>query len=251
MRTPVVSLPAELERSAPRDVGLTAGGLTLSVLAWVLSVGAVAAGAALYLEAQRQSNAASDFDRRSVTATAVVDRVWRKSGDGEPAYAAFHFDTGGARIDGESRMQRSVWKELRAGSTLRVRYLPENPRAFLLDGQRRNRLPFGVSVVVSSVLAALALLSGVAVRRQRSLLSEGRAACAVVTALKGHKGSHGESHVQMTYEFPALAGRTVIGKAATGKDTQVGASIVVVYHPEDPARSRPYPFSLVRLGRES
>jgi hypothetical protein len=251
MRTPVVTLPAELERSAPRDVGLTAGGRTLAVLAWVLWVGAVAAGAALYLEARRQSISASDFDRRSMTATAVVDRVWRKSGDGNPTYAAFHFDAGDARIDGESRMQRSVWKELRAGSTLRVRYLPENPRAFLLDGQRRNRLPSGVSLVVSSVLAALALLCGVAVRKQRALLSEGRAACAVVTALKKHKGTHGESHVQMTYEFPSRAGRTVIGKAATGKDTQVGTSIVVVYDPENPARSRPYPFSLVRLDRES
>ena len=49
------SLPAELERSAPRDVGLTAGGLTLVLLAWLLAAGALGAGVALYVEAQRQA----------------------------------------------------------------------------------------------------------------------------------------------------------------------------------------------------
>jgi hypothetical protein len=251
MRTPAVSLPAELERSSPREVGLTAGGRSLVVLAWLLAVGAVAAGAALYIEALRQSNEASDFDRRGVTATAVVDRVWRKSGDGKPGNAAFHFDAGGARIDGESRMQQSAWKELRAGSTLRVRYLPENPRAFVVDGRRRNRLPFTVAYVVSSLLAAGSLLCAAVVRRQRTLLSEGRAARAVVTTVTKNQGSHGEAHRAMTYTFPVLAGSTATGKAGTGKDTQIGTSIFVVYDPENPAHNRPYPFSLVTLDRES
>ena len=92
------SLPPELERSAPRDVGLTMGGRALMVLAWLLVAGAVAAGVALYLEAQRQSAAAQDFDQRSVTVSAVVDRLWRKSGDGKPAHVAFHFDANGVRI---------------------------------------------------------------------------------------------------------------------------------------------------------
>ena len=50
-------LPPELERSAPRDVGLTTGGRALILLAWLLAAGAVGAGVALYLEAQRQSDA--------------------------------------------------------------------------------------------------------------------------------------------------------------------------------------------------
>ena len=251
MRPPAVALPAELERSAPREVSLTARGLTLMLLAWLLAAGAAGAGPALYIEALRQWNAAADFDRRGVTAIAVVDRLWRKSGDGKPAYAAFHFDSGGARIDGESRMQLPAWRELRVGSTLRVRYLPENPRAFVIDGQRRGRLPFGVAFVVSFVLAGLALLCGVAVRRQRSLLSDGRAARAVVTALSKHQGSHGSAHHSMTYQFPVVGGSMVTGKAGASKDTPVGAVLHVVYDPEQPARNRPYPFSLVTLNRES
>lgn len=244
------SLPRELARSAPRDVALTTGGRALIVVAWLLAASALVAGVALHLEAQRQSQAALDFDQRSVSASAVVDRLWRKTGDGKPAFAAFHFDAGGARIDGESRMQLPAWRELRTGSTVAVRYLPDNPRGFVLAGQRRSRLPFAVAYVVSSILAAMALSCVAAVRWQRRLLSEGRAASAVVTAVRKHKGSHGSTHREIVYEFPVLAGTIATGKAAAGKAQEVGSRISVVYDPEQPTRNRPYPFSLVTLDRE-
>lgn len=244
------SLPPELERSAPRDVGLTRTGRALIVVAWLLAAGAIAAGVALHVEAKRQWDAAMDFDRRGVTATAIVDRLWRKSGDGKPAFAAFHFEVNGARIDGESRMQLSAWRELRAGSTVPVRYLPDDPRRFVLAGQRRGRMPFAVPYFVSAALAALALLCLEPVRRQRRLLSEGRPAPAVVTAVRKTRGSSGETHREMVYEFHVLAGTLATGKAAASKAAAVGTTISVVYDPEQPKRNRPYPFSLVTLSRQ-
>lgn len=244
------SLPPELERSAPRDVGLTAGGRALTLVGWLLAAGALGAGVGLYVEAQRQSDAALTLDHRGVSASAVVDRLWRKSGDGKPAFAAFHFDANGARIDGQSRMQLSAWRELRTGSTVPVTYLPDNPRRFVVAGQRRSRMPFAVPYVVSSILAAMALLCLAAVRWQRTLLSEGRSAPAIVTAVRKTHGSSGETHREMTYEFRVLAGTTATGKAAASKTAQVGARISVVYDPERPKRNRPYPFSLVTLKRE-
>lgn len=243
-------LPPELERSAPRDVGLTAGGRALIVLAWLLVAGALAAGVALHFEARRQSEEAAAFDRRGVTANAVVDRLWRKTGDGEPAYAAFHFDANGTRIDGESRMRLPAWRELRAGSTVVVRYLPETPRAFVVAGERGGRMPFGVPYAVSFALAALALLCAVPVRRQRRLLSEGRPAPAIVTTVRKTHGTSGETHREMTYQFRVLAGTIATGKAAATKLAAVGARIYVVYDPERPTRNRPYPFPLVTLNRE-
>jgi Protein of unknown function (DUF3592) len=247
---PRFSLPPALARSAPRDVALTTGGRVLMLLAWLLAAGALGGGIALHLEARRQANAALDFDRRAVTATAVVDRLWRKThNDEKPPFAAFHFDAGGARIESESRMRLSAWRQLRTGSTLPVRYLPDNPRQFMLAGERRNRLPFAVAYIVASALATVALLCAAAVRWQRRLLSEGRAAPAVVTAVRKHQGSHG-SHREMVYEFPVLAGTTATGKAHATKATEIGLPIAVVYDPERPTRNRPYPFSLVTLDRE-
>ena len=252
MRAPTGhSLPSELERSAPRDVGLTTGGRALILISWLLAAGAFVAGVALYLEARRQSDAAIQFDRRSVTATAVVDRLWQKKGDGNPAFAAVHFEANGARIEGESRMQKSAWRELRTGSTVQVRYVPDDPDRFVLAGQRRKGgMPFAVPFVVSSILAAIGLLCVAAVRGQRTLLSEGRAASAVVTAVRKTHGSSGETQRVMDYEFRVLAGTIATGKAAATKATTVGTRLSVIYDPEHPKRNRPYPFSLVTLKHE-
>jgi hypothetical protein len=245
------SLPPELERSAPRDVGLTTGGRALMAVAGLLAAAAVIAGIALYFEARRQSDAALDFERRGVAATAVVDRLWRETGEEDkPAFAAFHFDANGARIDGESRLRMSTWRQLRAGSTVPLRYLPENPRRFLIAGDRRSRMPFAIPYIVSSVLAALALLCLAAVRWQHRLLSEGRPARAVVTAVRKSKGSSEETHTEMVYEFRVLAGTVTTGKAAARKGAAVGTPISVIYDPERPKRNKPYPFSLVTLHRE-
>jgi len=245
------SLPPELQRSAPRDVALTTGGRALMMLAWLLAAAALVAGVALHFESQRQSEAALDFDQRSVTASAIVDRLWRKKGDDDnPAFAAFHFDANGVRIDGESRIRQSTWRELRTGSTVPVRYLPDNPRRFAVFGERRDGLPLAVAYVTSSTLAMFAFLCAAVVRQQRILLSEGRSASAVVTAVRKHKGSHGTTHREIVYEFQVLAGTTATGKAAAGKTQDVGSRITVVYDPERPKRNRPYPFSLVTLDRE-
>ena len=247
------SLPPELARSAPRDVALTTGGRALILFAWLLVAGALAAGVGLHVVAQRQSEAAIDFDTRSVTANAIVDRLWRKTsggGDDKPALVALHFDANGARIDAESRLPLRQWRRLSTGSTLPLRYLPDNPRRFVLDGQRQDRLPFAVPYVVWSVLAALALLCFAAIHRERRLLGEGRSTVAVVTKVRTHKGSHGGTHREIVYEFSVLAGTKATGKGRGTKSAGVGTTLSVVYDPERPTRNHPYPFSLVTLDRE-
>lgn len=251
MRAPHVRLPRELERSAPRDVRLTRRGVALAVLIAMLGAGSVVAGVRLFMEAQRQSNAAREMDRRGVPTQATVDRLWRKKGDGKPAYAAFHFNANGARTHGESRMHLSVWRELRVGSTVPVRYLPDDPGRFAVDGARRGQLPFWVSYVAASILGAVALICGVVLRAQRTLLREGRPARAVVTAVRKHHDGHGATHTRITYEFSLLGGGQMTGKATVSKAPAVGTTLTIVYDPERPERSRPYPFSLAAVTLES
>ena len=240
------SPPPGLSGSAPRDVRLTAGGRALVLLAWVLTTAAIPAGALLYREARRESETAQAFRHRGVPAAAVVDRVWRKSGDGKPAFAAFHFDAAGVRIAGETRMQQSVWRELRVGSTVPVRYLPEDPHRWFVQGSRDGgRMPLLVVYLVPGLLMAFGLLCFLAVRRQRWLLMEGRVAPAVVTDIKKGHGAHGDSHREIAYEFPLLGGGLGTGKASAPKAAAVGSTICVVYDPDRPKRNHPYPFALV------
>jgi hypothetical protein len=244
------ALPRELERSAPRDVRLTTSGLALTVLAWVLAAASVFAGAFLYVEAWRQSNAASAMEQRGVATRATVDRLWRKNDD-KPAYAAFHFDAGVERINGQSRMNLRAWQALRVGTTLGVRYLPEDPRKWTVDGARQRELPFWLAYVVAAVLGLAVAACSAAIRWQRTLLREGRPATAVVTGVSKHSGRHGATHVVIKYQFPLLGGGTQNGKASVSKGMSVGATITVLYDPDHAARNRPYPFPLVFANRET
>jgi hypothetical protein len=219
--------------------------MTMMVIAWLLAIAGVPVGTLLYREALRQAAAATALDR-GVTAPAVVDRLWQKKSDGKPVFAAVHFDAGGTRIEGERRMNTQAWKQLQIGSTVTVRYLPDDPRTWIMPGARGNTpMPIGISFLIAGLMGGLALLLSSVVRWQRALLTDGRAAPAIVTAFRSHKNSHGSTHRVIRYEFPLLGGGIEKGKASVSRSAAVGDTICIVYDPDRPARSRPYPFSLV------
>ena len=115
----------------------------------------------------------------------------------------------------------AVWRALRPGSMLQVRYLPENPRRWVLAGARRTgcrsawrtsppwRSPHLPSCVAASV------------RRQRTLLSDGTGNAGIVTAVKVHRGTHGSRHTEMAYDFRLEGGMTT-GKARRASPRQLG-----------------------------
>ena len=242
--------PPELTSSPPREVRLTAAGRAVIVLSWLLAASAIAAGILLHAEVRRQSDTARALEDRGRTTEAVVDRLWRKKSDGKPAFAALHFDVDGRRVAAEQRMQLTAWQDLRIGSRVAVRYLPENPTTFVLAGARDRQMPAFVPYLASGALALISILCAAAVRSQRWLLAEGRPAPAVVTALHKHQSSHGGTHRSIRYEFPLLGGGVATGKAAVSRNAApVGATICIVYDPDRPGRSRPYPFALVTPDR--
>lgn len=243
--------PRELERSRPREVRLTTNGRFLQGVVWLLVVAAIVATLGLQSEARKDAVAAATMAEHGVVTSATIDRLWRGKGDGNPPYVAFHFDVGDTRVSGQSRMQLSRWRSLSVGASVPVRYLPDDPRTFFVDGARRNRLPMAVPYVIGSLIAIGALLCAAGLRAQRRLLTEGRPAPAVVTKVSKHHSGHGASHRVMTYEFPLLGGGVATGKAhAVNKSADVGSTICIVYDPDVPKRSRPYPFSLVKVDAE-
>ena len=84
-------------------------------------------------------------------------------------------------------------------------------------------------------------------RRQRRLLEEGRGAQARVTVVKGHSTDKGRQY-RVTYEFATREGSQRTGRyTALRQAPDVGAEIVVLYHPDEEKWSARYPLSLVRV----
>jgi Protein of unknown function (DUF3592) len=110
-------------------------------------------------------------------------------------------------------------------------------------------LPLWLPPLITVALAGFGWVCLLPLRAERQLLMEGRPAPAVVLSHHKHHSSHGGTHRSMTYEFPLMTGAVVTGKYATsGKPPAIGSVICVLYDPDRPKRSVPYPLKLVRPG---
>lgn len=244
--------PHELTGSLPRDVTLAAAGRALYAVAIALFVAALVAGIGLHREATRQAENQGTFAHESVSASAEVTRLWRGSGDSKQPWVAYRFEASGLAYDGQAKVRLPRWRTLQTGSTLDVRYLPADPSQNVVVGSEPGVLPAWLPFLVAAAAGAGGVLCLVGLNRQRRLLMEGRPAPALVTAVVRHHTSHGGSHRSMRYTFPLLSGAIATGTSeASRKPPPVGSVICVVYDPDRPRRSQPYPFALVRPARSS
>jgi hypothetical protein len=107
-----------------------------------------------------------------------------------------------------------------------------------------------VPPLVSLAFAGFAWLVIWRLRRDWTLLEEGRAAAARVVATKKVARQHHRA-TRVDYEFTTLAGATVRGHAELGRRPPAeGDRVTVVYHRDDPHWNALYPLTLVRSARK-
>jgi uncharacterized protein DUF3592 len=233
--------PDGLERARPREVRLTRSGQLLVAVSLALWFGALGATAALQQVSDRQAEQQRSFDASAASEDAEVTRLWRTGGEGKAHRVAYRFEVDGRAYTGQARLRSAEWRSLSVGSLVPIRYLPADPNLSQLAGSHGDHLPAFVAYLVGGALALAAGLVLLPLRCQRRLLSEGRAAPGHVTRHK--KGHHG---TEFTFEFTTLSGKRITGKTSPrAKPPVVGAPITVVYDPDEPKRSAPYPFELV------
>jgi hypothetical protein len=98
-------------------------------------------------------------------------------------------------------------------------------------------------MALSLLLAAIVI--GRMVRRQWTLLSEGRFASARVTAATRIKQHEGRSY-RVTCAFQALSGAPVTADYQTNrKPPPVGTLVPILYHRDTPRWTAPYPLPFV------
>ena len=235
--------PAGLDRSRPRRIRLTSGGIALIVASVALFIGSGAATIGLTRVADEQREARRLMREEGANAEAVVSRLWRESGESRPRWAAYTFSVQGRKYAGEAKAQRRAWEQLKVGSTLPVRFLTTNPAINVPVGWERSGMPRWVPIVVGLAIFGGGILCLVPIQRQRYLLSEGRASPGVVTGHQKHQ--HG---TEIRYEFRVLSGSSVKGRGVAGKSpVPIGSAVCILYDSENPQRNATYPLSLVQL----
>jgi len=238
--------PPRLSSSRPRSVELTAGGRVLTVVAVAIFGVAIAVGIGMSRAAGRDANQYRALVERGVMTTAYVTRLWQ-GGDDEGRRVRYRFTVDDRSYDAQTQVSSARRRTLTVGSPIDVRYVPDDPRINRVGPTPRRGMPLWAPYVVATGIAAIGVLCLFGINRQRRLLSEGRAAPALVTALKTQRGTHGEKHRSITYDFPLMSGAVASGKSSTSsKPPAVGSVICIIYDPECPKRNKAYPFDLVR-----
>ncbi len=242
--------PAGLDRSRPRAVQFTGSGRFLLALSIALGLGAVAAGAGLGVRAAREAEESRLLKNEGRETEGLVTRLWRSGDKNHQPWVAYQFSFEGRVYLRNARLPVRVWRNLRVGSYLPVRFADSRPEINYPSGYARGPLPPWVPVLAASALAAGGFLATLPIRCQQRLLSSGRAAPGQVTALgKAVRSSHGSNMGQpFFYRFPVLSGAIKKGKGGPStRPPAVGSTITVLYDPDNPRINSPYPLSLVRL----
>jgi len=235
---PVPELPA----SRPRPVRLTGLGWFLAMFGVLLPASALVGGFWLYATAVRERTLREAIDKDGVRVSAVIDDLTRTRGKSPRYFVNYQYAAAGQLHRGRAKVSRTSWTKLRVGGSLAVRYLPSEPERSWLRGHEPG-IPFWVGPVVALSLAVIGIFPWYALRRQWMLLAEGRPAQAHVTVSKKVRHQHG-SQYQVSYEFRTMSGAMRSGRYNSQKSPP--ASIQVVYNPDRPEESMPYPLPLVR-----
>jgi hypothetical protein len=237
--------PRELTRALPREVRLTGRGIALNVLAVALLIGAAVAGFGLGSKATRENADRRLLDAQGIPADAVVTRLWRRSDKEEAPMATYEFTYRDNIYRHSTGAPLRVWRSLAEGSAVRIRLLPERPENNApLDWQGDGPLPVGVAVVAAVFPAIAAAVMLGFVRRQRYLLSDGKAAMGIIRKIR--PAGHGNKVMTYAYQVPG-GGILTKKSSAKRKASQPGTVITVLYDPEKPTRSTIYPLELVRI----
>lgn len=235
--------PQGLERSRPRPVCLTAAGKALCLLAVLLLLGALAAGVALGMLAQRQAEQQRLLREQGLETQARITHLWRSRNDNRQPWVAYRFTVRGRCYERRTKAPLRVWRNLQMGSELPVRYLPSDPQLNHPAAWRAKTVPLWLPYLAAGVLGALGWIVTLSLRGQRRLLVEGRPAPAVVT-----RHTRSKDGKTVHYEFPLLSGAIRQGRSGpTKKPPAVGSVICVLYAPDNPRRNAAYPLSLVKL----
>jgi hypothetical protein len=239
--------PSDVARLAPlpREVRLTAGGTALAVVAVVLAAAAVAAAIGMSILRLRQADARETRLRDGVRSTATVASATKSKGEHPRWTVTYRYTAPDGEHSHTARLPEGDRRSFVEGDPIAIEYLGSEPSRSWVAGDQPGVLPLAVVPVASASLLFAAGLMAWSVRRERTLLMEGRMAEARIVSTRKVQHSHHHAY-RIAYEFTTLSGATVVSSTEKSRAPGgVGSTIRVVYHRDDPRWNAVYPMPLV------
>lgn len=239
--------PAGLDRSWPRPAVLTGRGILLYVLSALILAGGFVGAVLVARGIRLQQAEAHRMIAEGRETEGAVTRLWRTGEKSDEHRVAYRFSADGRDLTGRATIGSRYWNSLRAGSPIAVRYLPSAPAHNYPSASPPRPTPIWVPFVIGGILIGCSVAMPFQVRRQRHLLEDGRPAPAEVTRLRKMRTQHGVQNI-VYYQFALPGGGVCKGRANCYPHAMPAGSVIcVLYDPDNPRRSAPYPLCAVKL----
>jgi len=234
--------PDGLGYSSMRPVRLSAGGITMIVLAVLFIAIGIGIGITMTKQSHTKAENAERLANEGVETTATITRVWRTGGKSDRRMVGYQFIAGGNEIHSTASPPRDIWVTLHAGDSLPVRYVPSEPEINHPTAWAGSPTPPWLPWMMLVLFVWPAGLFAWLIRRDWRLLEEGRPAPGVITKIR-----HAKQTI-LYYEFRLPSGEVKQGRCGGGRrGTGIGDAVCVLYDPENPRRNAVYPLQMVKL----
>lgn len=240
--------PREPIGSAPRKVRLSGNGVAAWAVASLLL--AWAPFFIIWLSMQMQNRTELRQDGRVVVGE--VTKQW-SSGRGSVPFVGYTFTVAGTVFSGKAQMPPELFGSVRESGHILVRFLPANPTINHPDAWEGSvpsylgQLLFMIICAITSSLIMTMLL------KDRRLALKGVIAVGAVTSCIIQKGAWGATGFQIKCNFRTEDGRSIIGSDVSQSPREIGASVRVLYLPQNPGRNIlfPSPYYIVADGSDA
>jgi hypothetical protein len=236
------SIPPELTRPTPRNVRITADGITSATVATVVL--ALAAACAVWI-----GNRAAQTLKRSailrsdgLTAEGEVLETWRAGRGRGYLVAQYTFLANGGSFTGEADIPEKLEKSFQEESVISIRYLPSDPAINDPAAWEESVAFTWILELVPLMLAALGFRLLFMMRAEKNLMIHGHTAIALVGEC-----TRGRNGFGVTYEFQTADGESLQGCDTLGSPRKEGAEVCILYWPQNPTRGRVYPIGSYRV----
>lgn len=237
------SAPAGLLRSRPREVQATRAGIIVRGIGMFILV--VAPAVCLFWASRivSQNNAKQELNRSREVVNGEVTRLWEIKDESRQPWVAYSFQADGRTMEGRARTPRKIWRTLQIGSPLQVRIAPGNPKRNQPAAWDADQFPVAAIAFIALLNMAIGGFLQSRVYLQRKLLEDGRAAPGILTRISG-----GPNKQIIHYEYITLNGTVNKGRCRVVNELPaVGGTFCVVYNPDNPRQSSPYPLVFCKL----
>lgn len=244
---PVVSFPEgwtpprELARALPRDVRLSGRGLAKAILASVFLVASLPVFFWMRDHNERQAAQIEALRTGGRETLGAVTRLWLEGKSSTPT-VAYAFSMDGRSFQGKSSAPDQVWKQLRVGGPLPLRFLPADPNINHPSAWEQQPLPAWLPLLLPAIFVTGGLVILAILRREAGLLAEGMPAPGVIAGCRRVKGGWA-----VRYQFRMKDGAIAKGRSQTAQRMTIGTTICILYAPQNPRRNHTYPMCSYRL----